>query len=108
MKLLPEYVYKYGAEYKQIERNEFAAIYMMTKDRDGNTYPNFEVVLIRIAEPVIQFGKQLPLRELYPRSSEWGTWGFTFKSLSDAKRKMLELKARSTKNKHKKKKTYTL
>jgi hypothetical protein len=48
-------------------------------------------VLIQRHEAYTAFGKDIPAGEHYPRSEQWGSCGFTFRTLKDAERKFGEL-----------------
>jgi hypothetical protein len=54
-----------------------AAIRLRTTfTRDGLS--SFEVVIIRLEAERVKFGKLTPQHEVYPTTSQWGTYGWSF------------------------------
>lgn len=68
----------------QIKRTGDAAIYKVDDT-------NYEVIKIRVLKRSHFNGTYFPEREVYPSSSDWGVYGFTFIQLSDAESKFNEL-----------------
>jgi hypothetical protein len=61
-----------GFVYQQIWRQKDVAVYQY------GPRGRFELVIIRIEpEDVLPDGKVLPRREAYPRTSQWGQYGWT-------------------------------
>lgn len=77
-----------GFTFRQLRRIGNVAIYEQTKKGQS---PAYEVVILRMREARIAFGMELPECEHYPSSEEWGTYGWTYRSLSEAERKFKEL-----------------
>ena len=62
-----------GFCYRQIWREGDVAIYEYNS-RGGS----FEVVIILVEPERVKFGKFCPKHEVYPATSQWGTYGWTF------------------------------
>ena len=77
-----------GFTFSRLKRVGNVAIYRQTK---GKQTPAFEVVIIRTREASVAFGKEFPATEYYPRNEEWGTYGFTYRTLEEAGRKLMQL-----------------
>jgi hypothetical protein len=73
-----------GYTLTQVKRNDTAAIYEKTKP---GIKPTWEVIRIRHEKAKIHpFSKaELPDREAYPRDEEWGTHGWTYTNIEDAR-----------------------
>jgi hypothetical protein len=71
--------------YRQLERNEKAAIYSQSA---GDQIAAYEVVKIRTVKFTIWMGKEIPFREVYPSDNHWGSRGWTYRTLGEAKIKM--------------------
>ena len=56
-------------------------------NRDLDRVSSFEVVRIRRAPAGEVFGRLLPAREVYPSTSEWGQYGWTYQHEVNAVRK---------------------
>jgi len=61
--------------YREIWRQDGAAIYCAKGEGDRIEYEVFEVQILRAGE---FNGRRYPLREGFPSSSEWGQLGFTY------------------------------
>ena len=75
MKTLPLAFDKDHFAYAQIDRSPTAAIYSQSQDGKVVAY---EVVRIRVKAADEVMGRQVPEREVYPSSREWGTYGWTY------------------------------
>lgn len=73
---LPLEFHREGRTLRQLQRNARAAIYGLYGLRDA--LYGYEVVEIRTAEAREFRGSVLPAREVYPPSSVWGTYGFSY------------------------------
>lgn len=73
---------KYGYQFKQLENIENRVF--IYEQLDGDRLAYYEVVI--------------PRKGGYPSSSDWGTHGFTIKSLDRAREKALELLENSGNN----------
>jgi hypothetical protein len=71
--------------YEQLERTATSAIYSQF-DPDDKLVA-YEVVRIRVEQPGEAFGKSYPLREVYPGTNQWGSYGWTCRSLDEARAK---------------------
>jgi hypothetical protein len=100
MKLLAESIVANKFTYKLLERIRNFAIYETSNH--GNAI--YEVVQIQNKKAEIFRGTSLPEREVYPSSSQWGKYGFTFtrnshlNPLKAAKAKLAELASRQKRN----------
>jgi hypothetical protein len=74
--------------YAQLKRFGDVAIYSQSKKGLPDAY---EVVLIQRHEAFSAFGKDFPAGESYPRSTQWGSEGWTYQTLEQAERKFREL-----------------
>jgi hypothetical protein len=72
----------------QLKRVRAVAIYQQAKNDQA---PAFEVVIIRRREASFAFGKDFPATEYYPHNEDWGTYGFTYRTLEEALVKFREL-----------------
>ncbi len=77
-----------GFEYTQLKRAGNIAIYRQSKKGLPDGY---EVVCIQKHEAFSAFGKDFPAGESYPRSQQWGSDGWTYRTLGDAEAKFKEL-----------------
>ena len=77
-----------GFTLTQLKRVGNVAIYKQTRAKQS---PAFEVVIIRKAESWTAFGKEFPATEYYPANEDWGTYGFTYRAIEHAERKLVEL-----------------
>ena len=71
--------------YEQLERTATSAIYSQFNSDDEIVA--YEVVRIRVEQPGEVMGKFYPLREVYPGTSQWGSYGWTCRSLDEARAK---------------------
>ena len=71
--------------YEQLERTATSAIYSQF-DPDDKLVA-YEVVRIRVEQPGEAFGKPYPLREVYPGTNQWGSYGWTCRTLDEARAK---------------------
>jgi hypothetical protein len=62
-----------GFCYRQIWREGDVAVYQY--DSRGGS---FEVVIILVEPERLKFGKLYPKHEVYPATSQWGTYGWSF------------------------------
>jgi hypothetical protein len=76
-----------GFTLTQLKRLGAVAIYKQTKTEQVT----FEVVIIRKREASFAFGKDFPATEYYPHNEDWGTYGFTYRTLEEALVKFREL-----------------
>ena len=95
-----------GRLYQLVERIGQVAIYWARVSSNAPAAAiMYEVIVIRTA-PAQKFpsGAQVPFREVYPGSNQWGTYGFTYtanshtKPLLAARQKMQELCLRKEMN----------
>ena len=77
MKELAKTFKRNGFTHNQVVRESNIAIYRRTKRIRSKEIEHFEVVIIRVLPEHIAFGRLFPEREIYPRSEEWGTYGWT-------------------------------
>ena len=71
--------------YEQLERTATSAIYSQFDPNDELVA--YEVVRIRVEQPGEVMGKFYPLREVYPGTNQWGSYGWTCRSLDEARAK---------------------
>jgi hypothetical protein len=79
-----------GFTLTQLKRAGDVAIYKQSKRKQPAGY---EVVVLRPYEAWTSFGKDFPAGEQYPKSEDWGTYGFTYRTIEAAERKFRELTA---------------
>lgn len=80
-----------GFDFEQVEREGDLAIYRKTK---GENQEGFELIVIqKRAEHTWPNGNTTPPHEAYPSSESWGTSGFTFNALTDARHRLNALAA---------------
>ena len=90
MKTLPKQFNKKGFTYKQIKRVGDKAIFEQSKkDQSDRTY---EVVKINRHNGYELGGQKIPPGEAYPSTSQWGTAGWTYRSLQEAEAKFKKIK----------------
>jgi hypothetical protein len=77
-----------GFTLTQLKRSENLAIFKQAKPQQS---PAFELVVIRRRKASIAFGREFPATEYYPRAEDFGTFGFTYRSLEEAEWKFEEL-----------------
>jgi hypothetical protein len=70
-----------GFTLTQLKRVRAVAVYKQAKNEQA---PAFEVVIIRRREASFAFGKDFPATEYYPHDEDWGTYGFTYRTLEEA------------------------
>lgn len=103
MKKLETHFRKYGFDFNLVERfdssNGSVAIYAQGHDRDISAY---EVGVIRIQPAMELFGKQVEECEMWPSSSQWGSYAWTIKTIEAARQKFNELVAERAPKKAKK------
>lgn len=73
--------------YEQLERTATSAIYSQFNADDELVA--YEVVRIRVEQPGEVMGKFYPLREVYPGTNQWGSYGWTCRSLDEARAKSI-------------------
>ena len=71
--------------YEQLERTATSAIYSQFDPNDELVA--YEVVRIRVEQPGEVMGKFYPLREVYPNTNQWGSYGWTCRTLDEARAK---------------------
>jgi hypothetical protein len=76
-----------GFRLTQLKRLGAVAIYKQAKTQQVT----FEVVIIRQREASFAFGKDFPATEYYPHNEDWGTYGFSYRTLEEALVKFMEL-----------------
>jgi hypothetical protein len=82
MKKLDETFVKHGHFYKQVWRDERAAVYEYRNKRGAVC--GYEAIRIRIRPERILFGVAREARELYPADSQWGKLAVTRPDLESA------------------------
>lgn len=90
MKILPKKITKKGFNYTQLKREGMKAIYKQTKD--GQEDVSFEAIKIGSHNGYELGGQKIPAGEAYPSTSQWGTAGWTYKTLEEAERKYKKIK----------------
>lgn len=89
MKKLDKKFTSKGFNYTEIIREGNKAIYR--QDKDGYTTSSFEVVKISKHNGYELNGTKIAPAETYPSTSLWGTQGWTFTNLNDAKKKFKKI-----------------
>lgn len=90
MKTIPEQYTRNGFCHQLIRRKGNVAVYKQEKD----IYKAFEVVVIRTMKKDNALTGQMTGDEYLPSSSDWGLFGWTYRSEDDANRKFEELIAK--------------
>lgn len=88
MKTLTEYQ-KNGYQFRIIERIGNYAI--AQGDKDGCASPTFEVIAIQSHDGMSIAGKQIEPAEYAPSNAQWGSQGWTYQNMEQAKEKLEEL-----------------
>jgi hypothetical protein len=88
-----------GFNYKLITREKDVAIYSQTWRNCSEPSVAFEVVCIRRHNGKEIKGQWFEPSELYPSSTEWGKYGFTFTDRDAAFAKLRELSRRTNRSK---------
>ena len=84
MKKLPVEFTKSGFNHRMVERTGMVAVYERWK---GGQPHHFETIRIREADEFVIEGKMIPAGERYPAAEQWGSLGWTFHTLSEARDK---------------------
>jgi len=87
---LKEQFRKYGYDYEQVKRTQYAAIYSQSSE---NKLVSFEVHKIKIKKEGIVFGRWQPLREVYPHSEDFGSIAWTVPTIERATEIMQKITA---------------
>jgi hypothetical protein len=87
-KPLKESFSKYGFDYKMIKRTKKKAIFEQSK---RNRVFSYEVITVSKHNGFTLGDVYIEPSETYPSTSEWGSKGFTYKTLEEAERKYREL-----------------
>jgi len=90
-----------GFEFKQVLRDGDMAIY--EKHAPGSKCSSYELIHITSHNGYVIAGNKIPPSEVYPGDSQWGTYGWTYTTLKDAKAKLDEKLEFIKKNKENKK-----
>ncbi|MEO6847790.1 MAG: hypothetical protein ABI254_11055 [Chthoniobacterales bacterium] len=89
-KTLATFFCKDGFTFRQIVREGNAAIYEQVLK--GRSNPSaYEVVIIRKREAFKIGNRSIEAAEYYPKSDEWGSYGWTVKNREDAFAKLREV-----------------
>ena len=85
MQIVEEHFEDGTFRYDQIERQGMKALYSQTHKTSG--IQRYETVILRVKKAgIAPGGYDIPEREAYPTSREWGLYGWTFYTLSEARR----------------------
>src|SRR5262249_11653221 len=88
---LPKKFRRHGFNYRQIARQDDAAIYEQTWTLSAEPSPCWEVIRIRRREGFQIRGRFVEPAEVYPNSKAWGVDGFTFTDKDAAFAKLRDL-----------------
>ena len=89
MKILEkEFKYK-KFKFKQLIREDNKAIYLVSSIEGKSK--SFEVVKIRSHNGYEIQGVQIPPSEVYPSTTQWGLYGWTYTTEEDARKKFLSI-----------------
>jgi hypothetical protein len=71
---------------RQVKRGKRCALYSV-HNKAGTLYGH-EVIRIKVAEPMVAFEREYPLRELYPGNEEWGrlAWSYGTQQTAEAEK----------------------
>lgn len=90
MKAIRELYTRQGFHHQLIRREGNVAVYKQEK----NNYKAFEVVVLRTMKKDNALTGQMTGDERLPSTSDWGVFGWTYRSEDDANRKFEELIAK--------------
>lgn len=93
MKILEKQFKANKFNFKQITRVGDAAIYQKTAV-DGKAL-SIEVIRIKSHNGYEIGGVQIPASEVYPSSSQWGLYGWTYNRMEDAEKKFNAIKPKT-------------
>lgn len=77
-----------GFDYRQIARDENAAIYAQSL---GEKVVAYEAIRVRRHDGFLIHGKKIEAAEIYPRSAAWGVDAWTYQDRESAFRRMKRL-----------------
>lgn len=90
-----------GFEFTQVLRKGNMAIYEKQHSQSAN--PTYELIYINSHNGYEIAGNKIPPSEVYPSDSAWGTYGWTYTTLDEAKAKFKTKLEQVTKNEEEKK-----
>lgn len=88
-KPIPERFTKCGFKFAQVERQGDVAIFLKSSPHGGRS---FEVVKIGGHDGYTIAGKYIEPAETYPSSETWGSDGFTYTTLENAKNRFASMR----------------
>ena len=93
---LPKEFRRHGFDFRQIAREDNAAIYEQRSADSAESSVAYEVVVIKRRKGFQIKGRLVPAAEVYPRSEQWGELGWTVCNRDDAFGKLRELQRSSS------------
>ena len=87
MELLSKEVKTNSSAYHQLKRQDDVGLY---EQRINGRLTAYEVIIIHIMKARELFGKKYPKKEVYPKSSQWGEYRWTFSKIEKAEQKFKE------------------
>jgi hypothetical protein len=91
MKTVPPLFTKSDWTHQMLSRIGQIAIYRRAKE--VSPAPHYEVVVIEPYQAGVVMGREIEAGESYPSAAQWGTKGWTYRSLEMAQAKFRELTA---------------
>lgn len=89
MKLLPDNWTRSGFQHLVIARE--GMVVLVERRGIKHRKPHFEVAKIRVNQERLLHGRRIEQGEAYPSSQEWGSRGWTYYTLEEAKAKFAAL-----------------
>jgi len=88
MVTLPPKIRKNGFTYTLVSRGRRACLY---KQRVTEKIHYYEVFILRLGQEKNIFGKILPSKEIFPRNEDFGKFAWSFRTITEAKKKFYRL-----------------
>jgi hypothetical protein len=85
MKVIASEFIKSGFAHKVIERR--GNVLLVERQHRDVDHPHWEVVKIRVKPERLLHGQRVEEGEAYPSPEDWGTYGWTYTTLEDARAK---------------------
>ena len=80
-----------GFSHRLVKRSGMVALFERNHVKIPGPTPHFEVVVLKNQPAYTIHGADVPAKEAYPSSEQWGTYGFTFKHREHAEAKFIAL-----------------
>ena len=94
MKVIAAEFAKSGFSHKVIDRR--GMVLLVQRQHSDVPHPHWEVVKIRVKPERLLHGQRVEEGEAYPSPEDWGTYGWTYSTLEDARAKFDSLTTKPT------------